>query len=872
MRALLRLGWREAWRHQLRSALVVALVAVPVGLSGYALMMVSELGGSGSSWDLDGLGDADVRITSSDPVTAWSAAATLDEAGTSLRGQAATFVEAATFTGWVARRGDLVEQLSIEQVDSSSLLAGRDVMDRGRRPSTPGEAALDATTMRRLGVGVGDRLDLAVPDVELTVVGRLAPDEVVGVDAVLAPGTVGRPAAPTEADPFPAGWVEMNWKDVVYAAGLSESAFDSLSVLGAQTWPEQPTGLSVVFGPELIGVPLGPDGTTDAVQTRTWIVAGGAFALLWTGLVAASGLAVSARRRKRDLGLLAANGADPGQLRVAVVAEGLVLGTLGASIGSALAAVAAYAVVPSIAARLTGELPGWDVEYSVPWQLVVWLVGVGAATCAAWSASIGVVSMTPAQLLRGQRRTPRSAPSWFGAGAALFVVGCVALRWSRGMDGSTPWGEGLRQLVIAMGVLTVTLGVVAVVVGATRLGGRLTARAPASIRLAGRDLSRHGVRIAAATAAISLTLTGSMAVATFHDQRSGDQRVANERLAEFEGRAPAALVDGAALVGWASPNLSRLVDGRVRPLSADDATVGVFADEGIDVGILSRVPDPDGTGHGLEVCQDAWVVDESGRQRTTEVSCSPADVIVADPTVIDLLPSDVGTALQDGEVVSVHGSGRVMDRGGSPLEVRQVDLRFTNDDGAQMGTSLMQDVWVSERTATRLGVDPATSTQRSVYFDAGAVDPAQMETARSLARDLGFDLQLGSWNEPSSGSWDDRAWVTLAFGVVTAVTLLIVLITLALVRVESRREDDVLLVAGASPGLARRVGAARAGLIVVAAALPAAVGGWFVARALMRGQVGVPWWAIGLGVVVLPAVAALLAGTFHRPPRRLRLG
>ncbi len=837
MRALLRLGRREAWQHKARSTLVLLLILIPVGLSSAALVLVpamsdelrmsSEIGAAQARVMTIGGASAPVELPWDDPAA----------------GDGVRVLDAATFTAWVPVGDDgLVTGIGTEQVDAvDPMIAPKYSALTGRLPEAAGEVSLDRASMRRFGLVVGDTIRFALPAVDLTVVGVVDDGDCTDCPlAVLAPGSVERPVPPSEGDPFPAEWTSVAWQDAWYLDGVSPTVLERMELqsLGGVDWAISSRDRVDTSGDD-------PD------VARAWAVAGAAFLLLWTGLVAASGLAVGARRRKRELGLLAANGADPSRLRLAVVAEGLVLGTLGAALGVAIGAVAARIIEPSVRIdTLPRALP-------IPWAwlLVVWAVGTLAAVIAAWSASVGVASLTPSQLLRGHRPTPRPAPAWFAAGLVLFAGGCIVLRVGREMIGDSYGASRGNQVVIACGVLAATLGVVAVVVGATRIAGRLTDSAPTSTRLAGRDLARHGVRIAAATAAVALTLTGATAVATYFRAN-----VDTEPAWSHDVGSDGMVSGGPDRVGLLHGRESRLVDGRVLSLVVDDRVTNALAEVAPTVGTVAHFSASD----AVQRCLDGFPDAQGG---PTPEQCEPVTVSVADEGMLDVLPPAVADTLRDGRIIS--NGATIRDAAGTELDTEVVSLGLWSTSGGMSGSMSGAGLLMTEATADALGVDrgEAFATEAFVVLD-GATDDA----VERMVRDLGFGLSEGSWEPTSELGWSDAAIFAVGAAVISFVTLLIVMITLALVRVESRSDDDVLLIAGASPGLSRRVSAARAGLIVVAAALPASIAGWSVARSLMIGSAPVPWAAIALALVALPLLAAALGWLFHRPPRRLRLG
>lgn len=865
MITLLRLGAREAWRHKLRSLLVLVLILVPVAASSAALILVPLFTNEPDRIATQQMGAAQVYLTSGAAEPVWLSDPVWVKGG---QPRDLVSVEGSAFTAWLPAGtvGDptLVTPLDVAQIDSNDpLVSSKYPVSQGRRPSLPGEVALAPATMKRLGLGLGDSVQFAMPDVSAVVVGEL--DR--GVDcpecdgALIGSGTVDRPTAPTEGDPFPAQWTSMSWTEELYVGGLDPQMIDQQGPGIIDRW-------SATGDPQLMFMTRAswsrPDSNPNIA--RTWIVAGASFLLLWTGLVAATGLAVGARRRKRDLGLLAANGADPAALRLAVVSEGLVLGAIGSAVGVVVGIIAARLGGPPLA-EATSLVTGmsWPTPYA--WLVVAWLVGVAAAVAAAWSASVGVTSLTPSQLLRGVRPTPRPAPAWFAVGAVLFIGGCIGLRAGRSMNRfESGGGVQLSWIVIAGSVLALTLGLIAVVVGGTRIAGRLTRSGPTSVRLAGRDLSRQGIRVAAAAAAVAMTLGGAVAAATWDLANRPSEYELQNRSGFVQGL-PSSMYDGgASSVGVMQPEFSQLVDGRVLPLTATASTADAMASTGATVGMLSMYDAPAGS---LERCVPVW--DDATQSEVTQ--CKPATVAVADEQMLSLQPAEVADALRAGAMVSPAHWERYQTADGALVDVQQFPMEVWVEDYGTVDGGAYDAVTMSAATAASYGVDLAAPPKSAtVYLGLDGLSAAQRSSAAAEAASLGFELRVGSWT-PTYSSSEVAPWVYVALAAaVGLIALLIVMIALTLVRVESRADDEVLLIAGASPGTSRRVSAARAGLIVVGAAIPATFAGWFTARILINGPAPTPWSAILAALVLLPLIAAVLAGLFHRPARRLTLG
>ena len=87
--------------------------------------------------------------------------------------------------------------------------------------------------------------------------------------------------------------------------------------------------------------------------------------MLETVLLAGPAFAVGARRRRRDLALVAAAGATPAHLRRIVLADGVVLGAVAAAAGVALGVGVAAALQPLIEAHLSHFLVRPEVSVDI---------------------------------------------------------------------------------------------------------------------------------------------------------------------------------------------------------------------------------------------------------------------------------------------------------------------------------------------------------------------------------------------------------------------------------------------------------------------------------------------------------------------------
>lgn len=235
-----------------------------------------------------------------------------------------------------------------------------------------------------------------------------------------------------------------------------------------------------------------------------------AVALLLVALVAAASFVVMARRRLRQLGMLAAIGATEKHLRLVMVANGAVVGIAAAAFGGALGLVVWIAAVPVLEPAV-----GHRIEWSnVPWWLIgtSMLLAVASATGAAWWPA-RAVARTPITLaLSGRPGTVARARRPAALAGMLIVIGlvCLAVRDQTVMgETDVDWTSAL---LLVAGTVTTALGMLLVGPLAIRAVAAPARWLPIAVRLALRDLDRYQARSGAALAAISLVLGISAAI------------------------------------------------------------------------------------------------------------------------------------------------------------------------------------------------------------------------------------------------------------------------------------------------------------------------------------------------------------------------
>ncbi len=797
MSAILRLARRNVRRNPGRSAVVVALVALPVAALSFGVLFVGLWTSSDEEQQRVALGQADamVQVMLAPGVLPGAPSLPSEEEVRERLGLPDDAELLPTRSGDLALptgSGDEVQLAQWEEVDlSAPLMVDRFRLVDGRLPEAPGEVLVVDDL-----AGAGERLTVALPSLELEVVGRVRSLVVPGKprlplehrsepSVIAAPGTM-----PPPGDPVWSTGVDISgpaW----YASGVGDSLGTERFVDGALLIEER------------------RDPGAQAAQLS--LFAAGALAFLWCGLVAASALSIGARRRRRELGLLAANGADPAMLRRAIAADGVVLGGIGALLG--LLGGWGVGALFTDRARTLGSLTGGDWSIS---PLVVAAVAMGWASAAAAGslAGRGLARQPVLDLLAGRSPRPKGAPRWFGAGAVAFGVCALLTVWA---TSDLPERGPARYVIPVSVVVAGVVAVLALSVGGIRVAPRLAGRSVVA-RLAARDLDRFGARTAAATGAIALTLTATTAAAIFehHHARVSHVDVGGETA--FSDRGPASagrwdVVSGGATV----VRDGRLVRDVLRP--EDRSTAERLArDAGAGMAAMT-VAD----GHGLAACAGSIPTALGGVVAPDGCYDSPTVLRVTDDLLASL-PAEPAEVLSRGELagwVSVDIGGTPGDPfllvGGTTVPIAPVaapegDVRSPVVAVAQQGfvVVLVPEVrWSAALDGT---------ARTALVFDGRRLDEERWAELRTAVREAvgAPGWETFSAKEPSS---------VPAVAVVSAATIVLVLgvlaLALVLVRIESREEERVLRTQGASPGAAGAVAAWRAALMTWIGAVPA---------------------------------------------------
>lgn len=533
-RVAIRIARRDAWRNKGRSLMVLAMIALPiVGVSAADVTIRSSQLTAEQKITRD-MGAADARLTSAylgpQPVfqspdgnetrPAHESGDDSDSANASEPPPVDLTTAIPAGAHWIT------DQQSWVQMHTKSGLLSTEVRElkaddptakgimhltKGRFPAAPGEVMATGGFLKSSGLHVGSPVSAYGFDHSYRIVGAYElPSDLKATQLDALPGSF---IKPYEAARKAAG-ADASSNDLSYLVSVGHD-FSWPMVEQANTRGVTVVSRAVLLHPPARDqVPLyKAQGTQDLVmQSGAERAAAVAIAATIAGLsvleiclLAGPAFAVGARRSRRQLGLVGANGGDRRHIRAIVLSGGLVIGAVAAVVGTLLGlllTVALRGVLEDYVGSRFGGLTLRPLELLGISALAV-LTGVLAAIAPAITASRqSVLSSLTGR--RGVRHANRVLP-FIGVGA-MVLGGAIALYGSLRTD---------DNLVVAAGSAIAELGMVAVTPTLVGMAGRLGRWLPLSPRLALRDAVRNRGRTAPAVAAVLAAVAGTVAVATY---------------------------------------------------------------------------------------------------------------------------------------------------------------------------------------------------------------------------------------------------------------------------------------------------------------------------------------------------------------------
>lgn len=707
-RAALRIARRDAWRNKGRSLLVIALIGLPVlvlsavdvGWRTYQLSpaqrLTREIGAAdlavrsaGSATDavqqtpqgwLDhSVGYATAPSTDHaseipEPASDEAALRTMLPAGS----RVISYIERESLT---IRTKDGVEYAPLVGFDYADPIAkGKVKQLSGRAPRTADEIAITSKLSTRTGFKVGDTLTTYDKKSSYTVVGI--------VDSIYGRRDSGAyviPSAVEGVSPGQRTWLvdtpgPFTWQQVLQ---LNKIGFVAIS---RQAYLHPPPKSQVPYY-SLAPNSGGNTVSTSAVATIT-LVAG--MALLEVVLLAGPAFAVSARRQRRDLALMAATGGRPGHLRNVVLANGVVLGLAAGVIGAVLGTGITGAAM-GLFGGLIGQIPGpFDIR---PLELGgVALVSLLTAVLAALvparaAAKTDVVAALAGR--RGQAAIKRRVPI---IGTAVILIGILV---------ALAGGSATRSInLLLAGIVITEFGLIICTPTLITLLAKLGRWLPFAPRLALRDATRNRSSAAPAVAAVMASVIGAIAIAIIATSQTDLDRRSYE---------PAMATNAA----WVNDDYYG--PGTPAADATDDAAVTSALRTALDTTSVSPV---------YRLGEPACLYDP-----TPSGPCSSANVSLEDPTATSR-GELTGTRYRNSifNNVVVDGGSAVSTLFGTPEPAAEAALRAGKvvvSDSAQLKNGMLT-FWI------------LTSTWDPTQPNAASGDPVKEMTVPAVAVDDGF--------------------------------------------------------------------------------------------------------------------------------------
>lgn len=401
---------------------------------------------------------------------------------------------------------------------------GARVID-GRPPGAADEVVMDPATVARGGYTLGDPVEVSTPrsglkTYKLVGTGTYGAGATAGASYLFFTLDEARRIVQQDREGFYAAWV------------VTEPGADPAAVADAVR-EVLPAGFVAETGDHLAAeIEEQLDVGLGFVNTFLLVFAG--IALLVATLLILNTFSILVAQRSRELALLRAIGATRAQVRAAVLAEAILIGLVGATIGLGVG----YALVWGILGLM--RLVGIDLGTAVPnmsWQAVAVSYAVGIVTtlvAAALPARKASLTRPVEAMAAAQQDGPEQIGGAPMVGVAMIELGVAALVCAMWLDVPQPlwWaGGGATLLLVGLVLAAVVVGapvIAAFGAGYRRLFGEVG-------KLARLNAVRQPRRTAAtaATLMIGLALVATVAILAASTTTSIRERLTADQRGDF---------------------------------------------------------------------------------------------------------------------------------------------------------------------------------------------------------------------------------------------------------------------------------------------------------------------------------------------------
>jgi putative ABC transport system permease protein len=808
-RALVRIALRSAGRSRWRSLLIVVLVLLPVAGMAGAATVLQTVTPAPEREVVGRMGAADLLVSPGSRGTEELLRAHLP-AGSGIE----PFLDT---PGNLVLPGMKVS-MALRSLDPAGLARGMLTLIGGRFPATGGEVAISSDVGRLAKVGLGQHIEIA----------QLGSPVVVGL--------VENPLALNErlvlADPSLAAAGEAS-NSSSWLVGLpdgTDPATIDYGVPVANMGAPYPPGNDPVFFLTTRSTAFGQSSATSP----TLIVLGG-LALVDAALVAAAAFAVGVRRRQRELGLLAAGGAEPRHLAATVLAEAGVLGFVAALVGVVLGLLGALAMSPFLDG-LSGHrnpLIALDPVMLIAAAALGVVASVVAAVAPAWSAG----RMPVLRALSGRRPAERSTRRSLGLGGVLvgfalaMTITGSAVRFAGSVGGP---GATISTLLLLGGAVLGTLGFGACAPWLLEQLERPSGRLPLAPRIALRDTARARSRSGPIVTALLAAFAATVALSAYQ-----------------------ASVEASYLARFQPPLQPEQIQVEGAGASAAGAAIAS------ELGAAAAGPI---RGAGSEG-QIVWISPKNSDDPNALLSTQ--FVTVGDSELLRALGGESAVASFEGGAVVLFSNER--------SALSEATIHIDAPDKAPSRTAVVRALVVQRITtgnlpgavvpasvAQRLGIAVGANEQNYIVRLAHAPTDTEVTTAAGISAKYA-DTFITTARPPGIAGGAFR-WVLIGASLLFALS--VTGIAVALGEAESRAEQRTLLAVGADPGVRRRITAARAGVIALLGGMLAVPAGLLPVWGLLASRgapLVVPTPEVLGAVGVLPLLAIGVAWILGRP-------
>ncbi len=464
-RAVIRWGWRlfrREWRQQL---LVLGLLTVAVAATIWGTSVITNVQLANANYATYGTAAAQVTLPGTDPHLAADITAIQDRWGP------ADVIE----NQKIATGTTQSVQLRAESPHghyNAPLLS----LVSGTYPAGRGEVALTSQVATLYGTHVGGTWQAAGANWRVTGIVQ-DPSNLPDEFALVAPGQVAHPS------------------QVIMLLG-SPAVQQAISNSNA-TLPGIPAATVSV-----------PSGLAGGASPAVLVLVVEALGLAFIGMVSVAAFSVMAQRRLRALGMLSAVGATERNLRLVMIAGGLVVGVVSALAGAVLGLAAWFAYVPTLQSAVghvvdAAHLPWWAFAIGV-------VFAVATPVLAARGPAKTIAQVPVVTALSGRPAPPKPVHRSALPGIIVFAGGLACLTFTGGVTEVVREGHALLLLAGLVATISGIFLLAPLAISVLAAGARL--RLPVAIRIALRDLVRYRARSGAALAATTFAVFLAMAI------------------------------------------------------------------------------------------------------------------------------------------------------------------------------------------------------------------------------------------------------------------------------------------------------------------------------------------------------------------------